>query len=75
MARILGVFKIGALSLAYAMLYPGYGTIQRGDKIIPAYVFADIMVTDDSWIPEYVAKVPDIVHKHGGQYLSRTGNI
>jgi uncharacterized protein (DUF1330 family) len=39
------------------------------------YVIADIMVTDDSWIPEYASKVPDIVHKHGGRYLSRTGNI
>ena len=39
------------------------------------YAIADIKVTDDSWIPDYAAKVHDIVHKHGGKYLSRTSNI
>jgi len=39
------------------------------------YVIADIKVTDDSWIPEYAANVHEIVHKHGGKYLTRTGNI
>lgn len=40
-----------------------------------AYVIADVKVTDDSWVPEYAGKVHDIVHKHGGKYLSRSGNI
>ena len=39
------------------------------------YVIADVRVTDDSWVPEYAGKVHDIVHKHGGKYLSRSGNI
>ena len=39
------------------------------------YVIADIKVTDDSWVPEYAANVHEIVHKHGGKYLTRTGNI
>jgi uncharacterized protein (DUF1330 family) len=39
------------------------------------YVIADIKVTDESWIPDYAAKVHDIVHKHGGKYLSRSANI
>lgn len=39
------------------------------------YVIADVTVTDDSWIPDYAANVHDIVHKHGGKYLSRSGNI
>ena len=39
------------------------------------YLIADVKVTDDSWIPDYAAKVHDIVHKHGGKYLSRSGNI
>lgn len=39
------------------------------------YVIADIKVTDDGWIPDYAANVHDIVHKHGGKYLSRTGNV
>lgn len=40
-----------------------------------AYIIADVEVTDDSWVPEYAEKVHDIVHKHGGKYLSRSGNI
>ena len=39
------------------------------------YVIADVKVTDDSWVPDYAAKVHEIVHKHGGKYLSRSGNI
>ena len=39
------------------------------------YVIADVKVTDDAWIPDYAANVHDIVHKHGGKYLSRSGNI
>ena len=40
-----------------------------------AYLIADVKVTDDAWIPEYAEKVHDIVHKHGGKYLSRSGSI
>jgi len=39
------------------------------------YVIANIKVTDDAWIPEYAEKVHDIVHRHGGKYLSRSANI
>ncbi len=39
------------------------------------YVICDIKITDNSWVPEYATKVPDIVHKHGGKYLSRSANI
>jgi uncharacterized protein (DUF1330 family) len=39
------------------------------------YVIADIDVTDDGWVPEYAASVHDIVHKHGGRYLTRSGNV
>lgn len=39
------------------------------------YVIADVKVTDDSWVPDYAANVHDIVHKHGGKYLSRSANI
>ena len=39
------------------------------------YVIADVKVTDDSWVPAYAANVHDIVHKHGGRYLSRSANI
>jgi uncharacterized protein (DUF1330 family) len=39
------------------------------------YLIADVKVTNDAWIPDYAANVHDIVHKHGGKYLSRSGNI
>ena len=39
------------------------------------YLIAEIKITDDAWVPDYAAKVHDIVHKHGGKYLSRSGNI
>jgi uncharacterized protein (DUF1330 family) len=39
------------------------------------YLIADIQVTDDAWIPDYAANVHNIVHNHGGKYLSRSGNI
>ena len=39
------------------------------------YVIAEIEVTDEAWIPEYAEKAHEIVHKHGGKYLSRSANI
>ena len=39
------------------------------------YMIADIKVTDDKWVPPYAASVHDIVHRHGGKYLSRSGNV
>ncbi len=42
---------------------------------MPVYLIADVKVTDDAWIPDYAANVHDIVHKHGGKYLSRSANI
>src|SRR3982750_1953032 len=40
-----------------------------------AYLIADIKVTDGKWVPDYAASVHNIVHKHGGKYLSRSGNV
>jgi uncharacterized protein (DUF1330 family) len=42
---------------------------------VSVYVIADIKVTNDNWVPDYAANVHDIVHKHGGKYLTRTSNI
>jgi uncharacterized protein (DUF1330 family) len=39
------------------------------------YMIADIKVTDDKWVPSYAASVHDLVHKHGGKYLARSGNV
>ena len=42
---------------------------------MPVYLIADVKITNEEWIPGYSEKVHDIVHKHGGKYLSRSGNI
>ena len=39
------------------------------------FLIADIKITDDGWVPEYAGNVHKIVEKHGGKYLSRSGNI
>lgn len=39
------------------------------------YVIADLKITDESWIADYAARVHEIAEKHGGRYLSRSGNI
>ena len=39
------------------------------------YVIADVKVTDDKWVPAYATSVHDLVHKHGGKYLARSGNV
>nr|WP_306268318.1 DUF1330 domain-containing protein [Pararhizobium sp. IMCC3301] len=39
------------------------------------FLIADIKVTDDGWVPEYAANVHNLIEKHGGRYLSRSGNI
>jgi uncharacterized protein (DUF1330 family) len=40
-----------------------------------AFLIAQVKVTDDTWVPEYAVLVHDIAAKHGGKYLSRSGNI
>jgi uncharacterized protein (DUF1330 family) len=42
---------------------------------MPVYVIADIKITNQAWVQEYATTVHDIVHRHGGRYLSRTGNV
>lgn len=39
------------------------------------YVIADIQVTDGAWVPGYATEVHDIVHRHGGRYLTRSGKV
>lgn len=39
------------------------------------YLIADIKITNDGWVPEYASNVHKLVEKHGGRYLSRSGNI
>ncbi|MDA4133601.1 MAG: DUF1330 domain-containing protein [Thaumarchaeota archaeon] len=39
------------------------------------YAVAQIVVTDPSWVRDYVANVTGIVERHGGKYLARTSQI
>ena len=39
------------------------------------YMIADIKVSDNGWVPAYAASVHGLVHKHGGKYLARSGNV
>jgi len=39
------------------------------------YMIADIKITDNKWVPAYAASVHGLVHKYGGKYLSRSGNV
>jgi uncharacterized protein (DUF1330 family) len=43
--------------------------------MISVFLIADIKVTNDGWVPVYAAHVHKLVEKHGGKYLSRSGNI
>lgn len=42
---------------------------------MPVYVIGQTKVIDDKWIPEYRAKIHDIIQRHGGKYLTRSANI
>ncbi|MBP1805783.1 DUF1330 domain-containing protein [Rubellimicrobium aerolatum] len=42
---------------------------------MPAFLIAQVKVTDSAWVPDYAAKVHDLAARHGGRYLSRSGNI
>jgi uncharacterized protein (DUF1330 family) len=39
------------------------------------FLIADVLLTDDAWVPDYAANVHVLVEKHGGKYLSRSANI
>ena len=39
------------------------------------YMVVNCTPTDEAWIAKYLGPVTDLVHKHGGKYLVRTGNM
>lgn len=39
------------------------------------YLIGDIKVTNSDWLPDYAANVHDIVHRHGGRFLTRSNNV
>lgn len=42
---------------------------------MPVYLVSNVKAKSQDWIPEYAQKVHVIAAKHGGKYLSRSGNI
>jgi len=42
---------------------------------MPAYLIADIEVTDPEGYEEYKRRVPAIIAAHGGRYLARGGAV
>jgi uncharacterized protein (DUF1330 family) len=39
------------------------------------YTVAEIEITDQSWVRDYVANVTPLVQQYGGRYLTRTSNV
>lgn len=39
------------------------------------FLIADIKITNGDWVPGYAGNVHKLVARHGGKYLSRSGNI
>ena len=46
-----------------------------GGEALSHYAFAEIDITDPSWVPEYVEKTTRLVEEHGGRYLARTREV
>jgi uncharacterized protein (DUF1330 family) len=42
---------------------------------VPVYVIGQNKIIDNSWVPEYRAKIHGIVERHGGRFLTRSANI
>ena len=42
---------------------------------MPAYVFAEIEITNPEGYKEYTAIVPATIEKYGGKFLHRGGNV
>ena len=39
------------------------------------YTVAELEVTDQSWVGDYVTNVTKLIERHGGRYLARTSNV
>ena len=38
---------------------------------MPAYVIAEVTITDGSWGAEYSEKIKPVLERHGGKYIGR----
>ena len=39
------------------------------------YTVAEIEITEQAWVRDYVANVTKLIERHGGRYLARTSNV
>jgi uncharacterized protein (DUF1330 family) len=39
------------------------------------YTVAEIEITDQSWVQDYVTNVTKLIERNGGRYLARTSNV
>jgi len=39
------------------------------------YCVAELEITDQGWVSDYVQNVTKLVERHGGRYLARTNNV
>jgi len=64
-----------AVSLQFSRDSAGSSGARDEERVMTVYMIADIKVTDGAWIAAYAAEVHHLVHKHGGKYLARSGNV
>jgi uncharacterized protein (DUF1330 family) len=39
------------------------------------YLIAELEITDQSWVADYIKNVTGLVERHGGRYLARTPKV
>ena len=39
------------------------------------YIVGEVEITDQSWVPDYIRNVTEMVERHGGRYLARTSIV
>ena len=39
------------------------------------YVVGEVEITDQSWVPDYIRNVTEMVERRGGRYLARTSIV
>src|ERR1700734_984329 len=44
-------------------------------RTMPAYILANLQITDPAVFEEYRARVPAVIAAHGGRYLVRGGSV
>jgi len=47
----------------------------QSEQTITAFLIAGVEVTDNDWVPAYAPAVRNVAARHGGKYLTRSGNI